>query len=82
MVYSDVSGSVTGAVASKPPPRLSTEVRNQAQSTLLFLYRKVLEQELPWLDDIHRAQRLERLPTVLSRDEVQALLAQMSGAPG
>ncbi|WP_461441252.1 hypothetical protein [Metallibacterium sp.] len=31
------------------------------------------------MDDIRRAKRPERLPTVLSRDEVQALLAQMSG---
>lgn len=45
----------------------------------LFLYREVLELQLPWMDDIHRAQRLERLPTVRSRDEAQALLAQMSG---
>ena len=46
---------------------------------MLFLYREVFEQQLPWMDDIRRAKRPERLPTVLSRDEVQALLAQMSG---
>ena len=59
--------------------RVSASTQNQALSALLFLYREVLEQELPWMDDIRRAQRSERLSTVLSRDEVQALLAQMSG---
>ena len=59
--------------------QVSASTQNQALAALLFLYREVLEQQLPWMDDIRRAQRPERLPTVLSRDEVQALLAQMSG---
>ena len=59
--------------------RVSASTQNQALAALLFLYREVLEQQLPWMDDIRRAKRPERLPTVLSRDEVQALLAQMSG---
>ena len=59
--------------------QVAASTLNQALSALLFLYREVLQQELPWMDDIRRAQRPERLPTVLSRDEVQALLAQMSG---
>jgi integrase len=59
--------------------RVSASTQNQALAALLFLYREVLQQELPWMDDIRRAKRPERLPTVLGRDEVQALLAQMSG---
>lgn len=51
----------------------------QALSALLFLYRRVLEMELPWMDDIVRARRPRRLPTVLERAEVEALLAQMQG---
>ena len=47
--------------------------QNQALSALLFLYREVLAQELPWLDDIVRAKRTARLPVVLTRDEVRAV---------
>jgi len=51
--------------------RVATSTQNQALSALLFLYRDVLGVELPWLDDLVRAQRPERLPVVLSRDEVR-----------
>jgi integron integrase len=47
---------------------------------LLFLYRHVLEQDLPWLDNVTRATRPRRLPVVLSRREVAALLAQLNGS--
>ena len=59
--------------------QVSVSTQNQALAALLFLYREVLEQQLPWMDDIRRAKRPERLPTVLSRDEVAALLTEMSG---
>jgi hypothetical protein len=36
--------------------------QNQALSALLFLYREVLAQELPWLDDIVRAKRTPACP--------------------
>jgi integron integrase len=53
--------------------------QNQALSALLFLYREVLGIELAWMDSIARAKRPQRLPTVLSRDEVSRLLAAMDG---
>lgn len=59
--------------------KVSASTQNQALSALLFLYREVLMQELPWMDDIRRAKRPERLPVVLSREEVAALLAEMTG---
>ena len=59
-----------------PRPR-----QNQALSALLFLYREVLEQEVPWLDDVVRARRPVRLPVVLTRDEVRAVLRQLRGTP-
>lgn len=58
---------------------VAASTQNQALSALLFLYREVLGQELPWMENIRRAKKPERLPTVLTRDEVTALLAQMSG---
>jgi site-specific recombinase XerD len=56
-------------------------VRGRSASALLFLYRDVLEQDLPWLDDMIRAKRPERLPVVLTREEVRTLLLHMAGVP-
>ena len=53
--------------------------QNQALSALLFLYREVLGQELPWLDNVVRAKRTARLPVVLTRDEVRAVIRQLRG---
>jgi integron integrase len=61
---------------------VAASTQNQALSALLFLYREVLEVDLPWLDGIVRARRPERLPIVLTRDEVRAVLQRLDGAPG
>src|SRR5437667_672682 len=60
---------------------VAASTQNQALSALLFLYREVLEQEVPWLDDVVRARRPARLPVVLTRDEVRAVLRQLRGTP-
>jgi integron integrase len=60
---------------------VAASTQNQALSALLFLYRNVLEQELPWLDGIVRAKTSERLPVVLTREEVRAVLQQLEGPP-
>ena len=54
--------------------------QNQALSALLFLYKEVLGTPLPWLDALERAKRPARLPTVLTRAEVQRILVQLTGA--
>lgn len=61
--------------------QVAAGTQNQALSALLFLYREVLEVELPWMENVVRAKRPQRVPTVLSRDEVQRLLAAMDGRP-
>jgi site-specific recombinase XerD len=61
--------------------KVSAATQNQALQALLFLYRHVLEIELPWLDNVTRATHEKRLPVVLSRTEVRALLAQLQGTP-
>ncbi|HET9835754.1 MAG TPA: integron integrase [Rhodanobacteraceae bacterium] len=53
--------------------------QNQALAALLFLYRDVLGQDLPWMNAVVRAKRPRRLPVVLTRDEVRRLLAQLQG---
>lgn len=58
---------------------VAASTQNQALSALLFLYRVVLSRELEGLDAAVRAPQPERLPVVLSRDEIRALLAGLSG---
>jgi integron integrase len=58
---------------------VAAATQNQALSALLFLYQKVLGQELPWLDGIVRAKRPVRLPTVLTEAEVRRLLGALRG---
>ena len=58
---------------------VATATQNQALSALLFLYRHVLQLDLGWLKGIERASRLPRMPTVLSRAEVERVLAQLQG---
>jgi integron integrase len=60
---------------------VAASTQNQALSALLFLYRAVLHQDLPWLDDVVRAKRPVRLPVVLTRDEVRAVIRQLRGTP-
>jgi integron integrase len=57
--------------------KVASSTHNQALSALLFLYREVLDLELSWLDGLQRPTRPKRIPTVLSREEVAALLAAM-----
>ena len=61
--------------------KVSASTQNQALSALLFLYQKVLEIDLPQIGDVVRAKKPQRLPTVLSRAEVQALLDRVPVPP-
>ena len=59
--------------------RVSATTQNQALSAILFLYRHVLHDPLPWIDDIVRAQRPERVPVVLTAEEARRVIAQVEG---
>jgi integron integrase len=59
--------------------RVAASTQNQALSAILFLYREVLEIELPWLDDIVRAKQPVRVPTVLSVREVERVMDRLQG---
>lgn len=59
--------------------KVAASTQNQALSALLFLYREVLGQDLPWMQNIRRAKKPEHLPTVLTVDEVTRVLGQMDG---
>lgn len=56
--------------------------RNQARCALLFLYKQVLDVELePLGDEVVLAKRPARLPVVLTREEVRAVLSRLDGTP-
>ena len=59
--------------------KVAASTQNQALAAVLFLYRGVLELELPWLSNVVRAKRPLHLPVVLTRGEVQSLLARLDG---
>jgi integron integrase len=62
--------------------KVAASTQNQAKSALLFLYREVLGDELPWLQNVACAKRPERLPVVLTVREVAAVLNRISGTNG
>lgn len=61
---------------------VSASTQNQAKAALLFLYKHVLDIDLPWLDEITHAKRWQRLPVVLTQSEIRVLFGQLSGTMG
>jgi integron integrase len=61
--------------------RVSASTQTQALSALLYLYRQVLGRQVGELGELVRARKSRRLPVVLTRDEVRALLAELEGEP-
>jgi integrase len=59
---------------------VAASTQNQAKSALLFLYKEVLQIDLPWLDNITKAKAPQRLPVVLTQSEVKRVLDQLEGA--
>jgi integron integrase len=58
---------------------VAASTQNQALSALVFLYADVLGADLDWLQGLVRAKRPERVPVVLTQDEVARLLAELRG---
>jgi len=59
--------------------RVASSTQNQALAAILFLYKDVPDRDFVWLNDVVRAKRPQQLPVVLTRQEVQALLAALDG---
>jgi integron integrase len=59
--------------------RVSASTQNQALAAILFLYREVLELDIPWVHTVVRAKRPQHLPVVLTRAEVERVLNCFSG---
>jgi hypothetical protein len=56
---------------------VSASTQNQALNALLFLYQAVLGQQIGYLEGVVRAKRPRRLPVVLTREEVGAILQHL-----
>ncbi|HEY3049625.1 MAG TPA: integron integrase [Polaromonas sp.] len=62
--------------------QISPATHRQALNALLFLYKQVLEQDLPWMQSIGRPPERKRIPVVLTVTEVQSVLALIDGVEG
>ncbi len=58
---------------------VAASTQNQALSALLFLYREVLENPLPWLQNAVRARQTRKAPVVLTRQEALAVVGKLTG---
>ena len=79
MGAAEVRGFLTHLAAER---NVAAATQNQALNALVFLYREVIGGELEWLQGFEPAKRGARLPEVLSRAEVQAVLQRMKGTHG
>jgi site-specific recombinase XerD len=61
---------------------VSPSTHRQALSAIPILYKEVLDTELPWVQQIGRPQARQRVPVVLSREEVARLLPHVAGVYG
>lgn len=61
---------------------VAAATQNQAKAALLFLYKNVLNMDLPWLGEVVQAKGARRLPVVLNPSEVRQILDQMNGQMG
>jgi len=77
----DLDGAAVEAFLTRLATRdhVAASTQNQALSALLFLYREVLGVDLPWMENVVRARRPQRLPVVLSRAQVGQLLGLLAG---
>ncbi|MBU4308104.1 MAG: integron integrase [Candidatus Aminicenantes bacterium] len=73
----DVKQFLTDLAVEK---QVSASAQNQAFNALLFLFRHILKKEFGDLSDTPRAKRSKYVPTVLSKQEVEALFAELKGS--
>jgi integron integrase len=59
---------------------VAASTQNRALSAILFLYQEVLKQDIGWLDNVIRAKKAKKLPVVLTREEVKAVVTILSGS--
>jgi integron integrase len=60
---------------------VSASTQNQALNALLFLYHEVLNKKIGLVDGVVRAKRSQRVPVVLTKEEVKNVINHMTGVP-
>lgn len=76
MAEADVNGFLTHLAVTE---QVSASTQNQVLVALLFLYRHVIGRNVGDLGEVIRARKPERLPVVMTREEVKAVLANLTG---
>ncbi|MCF8262239.1 MAG: integron integrase [Melioribacteraceae bacterium] len=61
--------------------RVSASTQNQALCAIVYLYKQFFGVEFGWLEDVKRAQKTNRLPVVLSKNEALAVIGNLVGVP-
>ena len=77
MGVAEVEGFLSHLAVAK---NVSVSTQNQAKSALLFLYKEVLEMQLPLIGNVTQAKVQQKMPVILSRQEVQGLLGRLDGS--
>ena len=62
--------------------QVPASTQNQATSAILYLYKQMLGQDLPWLDEVVKARRRQCLPVVSTPGDVRKVLLHMAGTAG
>ena len=62
--------------------QVAASTQNQATSAILYLYKQMLGQDLPWLDEVVKARRRQCLPVVSTPGDVRKVLLHMAGTAG
>ena len=76
MAEADINRFLTHLAVTE---QVSASTQNQALAALLFLYRYVIGRNVGDLGEVIRARKSERLPVVMTREEVKAVLANLTG---
>lgn len=76
MAEPEINSFLTHLAVNDP---VSASTQNQALCALLFLYRHILEREIGQLGDVVRARKSRHIPVVMTREEVKAVLGQLTG---
>jgi integron integrase len=74
LAHHDVEAFLTWLASER---QVAPSTHKQALSALLFLYQKVLQQNLPWMGEIGRPRQERRLPVVLTHEEVAQMLVNL-----
>ena len=61
---------------------VAASTQNQALNALIFLYKKVLKQDIGIIDDVERAKRPSKLPVVFTKKETAGILLRIDGGDG